>query len=202
MAATPRNYDITQIHQGPGDIWVMPLTSAPSDSAQRLTLAADGSLDSVAHPTAVCLGLTEGAIAIAVKVKLSDIKADQFEAPIDTYMDSVDAEMSVTLEQQGVSLLQQVLSTGVYSTQASPGWNQLTAGGISIVPAVCVAAVTPKRTGSGLFVVSLLFRVASKGGVTISIGRAKNSSHKVQFAGQSDVTRTAGRQILNHYETT
>jgi hypothetical protein len=169
----------------------------------QLTLdLATGTPDSTAHPASVCFGTTESGVELAIKSKITDIKADQFDAPIDAYLDSVDAELSATLSQQSVDLLQQAFPEGVYSTLAGPpGYKQLTGGGIGIVPTVCVAAITPKRTGTNLWIVSILFRVSSQGGITVTSSRAKKSTHKVMFKGQSDITRTAGRQIFNHYET-
>lgn len=202
MAATARNYDIMQIHQGPGDIWVIPSGVAPSDSAVRLTLATDGSPDATAHAGSICLGLTKGGITFAIKQKFSDISVDQVEAPVDTYVDDLEGSLEAELSQQGVTLLQNALTTGVFSTQASPGWNQLTFGGISVVPVACIAAITPKRTGSGLFIVSMLYQASAQGGLQALMARNKTSGHKVMFKGQSVLTRTAGKQIGVHYETT
>jgi hypothetical protein len=198
---TAKGYDITQIHQGPGDIWI--IASPPSDSNQRLTLdVASGTPDATAHAGSICLGPTEGGITTNVKVKLTDITIDQAEAPVDAYMEAIDAVIECELAQQGVTLLQNALTTGLYSTVASPGYNQLGFGGINVVPNACIAAISPKRTGTNLWVVSLLYRCSSKGGITILMDRKKKSTHKVQFSGQSDLTRTAGRQIGIHYETT
>jgi hypothetical protein len=201
MAATARNYDVTQIHQGPGDIWVIPVTVAPTDTAVRLTLATDGSPDSVAHAGAICCGLTEGGITFAIKQKFSDISVDQFDAPVDTYVDETEASIEATLAQQGVALLQNAYTTGVFSAQVSPGWNQITVGGTPIVPVACIAAISPKRTGTGLFVVSLLYQASAQGGLQALMARNKKSSHKVLFKGQSVPSRTAGKQIGVHYET-
>lgn len=202
MAGTAKAYDVTQIHQGPGDLWVIPIGVAPTDTAVRLTLATDGTPDATAHAGSICLGLTKGGITFAVKQKFSDITVDQAEAPVDTYIESLDGSLEAELTQQGVTLLQNALTTGVFSTQASPGWNQLTLGGTSIVPVACVAAITPKRTGSGLFIVSMLYQATVQGGLQTLMARNKNSSHKVMFKGQSVLARTAGKQIGVHYETT
>ncbi|HWE50467.1 MAG TPA: hypothetical protein VG273_11780 [Bryobacteraceae bacterium] len=198
MAGTAKGYDVTAIHQGPGDLWI--IGTPPIDSAQRLTLtAADGTPDATAHPNSICLGTTEGGITFTNKVKLSDITVDQAEAPVDTYMDQMEATIEAELSQQSVDLLQNALTTGVYSTASA--YKQVTFGGISIVPSVCVAAISPKRTGTNLWIVSMLFKVVSKGGITVMLSRSKKSTHKVQFGGLADLGRTAGRQIGIHYET-
>lgn len=179
------------------------LPTAPADSsAPQITLdLPSGTPDATTYPTAICLGTSEAGIDFTIKEKFNDISADQFDAPIDSYKESTEGMMEAELSQQSVDLLQYALGTAVYSTVASPGYKQLTFGGISVVPTLCVAAITPKRTGTNLYIVSVLFRVASKGGITIIEGRKKKSTHKIQFAGQADITRTAGRQIGVHYET-
>jgi hypothetical protein len=196
---TVKGYDTTAIHQGPGDIWLIG-GGPPSDSVQRLTLdEPTGTPDTTAHPSSICLGTTESGITFTTKVKLSDITVDQAEAPVDSYMDQLECTIEAELSQQSVDLLQNALTTGVYSTAA--GYKQLTFGGISIVPSVCIAAISPKRTGSTLWIVSMLYKCISKGGITVMMSRSKKSAHKAQFSGLADLSRTAGRQIGVHYET-
>jgi len=198
MAATAKGYDVTAIHQGPGDLWI--IGTPPTDTAVRLTLdATTGTPDSVAHPASICLGTTESGITFTIKNKLTDIKVDQFEAPVDKYVDALDGMLEAELSQQSVDLLQQALSTGVYGTTSA--YKQITFGGVSIPPSVCVAAISPKRTGSNLWIVSMLYKAMSVGGLQALASRAKKSMHKVQFEGLADITRTAGKQIGVHYET-
>jgi hypothetical protein len=199
-APTAKAYDITQIHQGPGDLWI--IGNPPSDTAQRLTLdTASGTPDTTAHPGSICLGMTTGGITTTLKVKPSDIMVDQAETAVDSFTDTLEATIEAELTQQGVALLQNALTTGVFSTVASPGYNQLTYGGLNVIPTACIAAISPKRTGTNLWLVSLLYKCSSKGGMTVMMDRTKKSTHKVQFSGQSDLTRTAGRQVGVQYET-
>jgi hypothetical protein len=145
--------------------------------------------------------MTSGGITFTIKQKFADIVVDQMEGPVDTYVEDLEGSIEAELTQQGVTLLQNALTTGVFSTVASPGYNQLTFGGISIVPVACIAAISPKRTGSGLFLVSVLYQASAQGGFTGLMARNKKSTHKVMFKGQSVVSRTAGKQIGVHYET-
>ncbi len=197
MAGTAKAYVPAAMNQGPGDIWI--IGTPPSDSAQRLTLAADGTPDATAHPSSIHLGATTGPITFNLKNKAKDIMADQFDAPIDKFVEAVEGTLEAEMAQQSVDLLQQAFSTGVYST--GTGYKQLTFGGIAQVPSVCVAAIAPKRMGAGLFLVSLLYKVATTDGFTVTYGRAKQSAHKLTFHGMVDITRTAGRQIGVQYET-
>src|SRR5665213_1200609 len=156
--ATSKGYAVSAIHQGSGDIWI--IASPPADGATpQLTLdLPSGTPDATAHAGSICLGTTESGIDFSVKTKITDIKADQFDAPIDTYLDATEAMLDSEMSQQSVDLLQNAFTVGVYSTVVSPGYKQLTGGGISIVPTVCVAAITPKRTGTNLWIVTILFK--------------------------------------------
>ena len=200
-SASSKGYLVSSIHQGPGDLWIIPGGIADSAAPQLVLDLPSGTPDATTYPSAVCLGTTESGITFTIKEKFNDIAADQFDAPIDTYKEESSGMLEAELSQQSVDLLQQALSTGVYATVASPGYKQLTFGGVSIVPTICLAAITPKRTGTNLYIVSILFKAYSKGGLEVLMQRKKKSTHKVQFAGQADITRTAGRQIGVHYET-
>lgn len=197
MAGTAKGYDATHVHQAPGDLWI--IGTPPTDSAVRLTLATDGTPDSAAHPSSICLGLCEAGIDFDWKGKYGDISADQVTAPIDRVLIDETATITTELSQQAVDLLQQALSTGTYATAS--GYKQLTFGGTYIDPSVCIAAISPKRAGSGLFIVSMLFKCNSIGGLQVRHAKAKKSTHKIQFSGLVDLTRTAGKNIGVHYET-
>ncbi len=197
MAGTAKGYDNSAIHMGPGDIWIV--GTPPTDSTVRLTLATDGTPDATAHPSSVCLGLTKGGITTVVKTKTTADTVDQAEAPVNKYVDTVAASIEAELTQQSVDLLQQAMTTGVYG--ATSAYRQITFGGVSIVPTACVAAISPKRTGSGLWLVSVLYKADIEGLLNILMARNKQSTHKAVFNGQSDLTRSAGKQIGVHYET-
>lgn len=202
MAGTAKAYDVTQLHQGPGDVWFIPFAVAPTDTAMRLTLATDGTPDATAHAGSICAGLTDGGITTDLKDKITETMVDQADGPVDVFKETVAASIGFTMSQAGLTLLQNAYSTGVFSTQASPGWNQVTFGGINTVPVVCIAAISPKRTGSGLFIVTVLYKAYSKGGMQRLMQRKAESKNKVDFVGLTDLTRTAGKQIGIHYETT
>ena len=198
MAGLAKGYDVTAIHQGSGDIWII-VAGIPADGAiPQLTLVA-GTPDATTHAGSICLGTTESGIDFTLKQKFSDVKIDQADAPVDRIVDETDGMIEAELSQQSVDLLQQALSTGVYT--AASGYKQITFGGTYIVPSVCVAAISPKRTGSSLYLVSMLFKANSEGGLQVAMKKSKKGTHKVQFKGLADMARTAGRQIGVHYET-
>jgi len=192
MAGTGTAYSAAKIHQGPGDLWI--IGGGVVDSATpQLTIGTDGTPDATAHPASVHLGYTESAIAMAYTPKLVDITADQAPAPIARYGEAEKMALSAEVKQLDLVMLQSCAGMGVYSTAS--GYDQLTIGGITAVPSVCVALIAPKRGAAGKYIVVILFAATGQVGLGFSAGRAKSSFNKVEFEGLADPTRVAGRQI-------
>lgn len=203
MAGTPKNYDVTHIHQGPGDLWIIG-GGAPADSATpQLTLAVDGTPDATAHPSSIHLGLTDSAITMTITPKIEDIMADQADGPVDRFLTNI-SEMAIEAELQQLdpTIMQNAIPFGVYSTAG--GYKQLTFGGQPIpvaASAPCVALIAPKRAVAGKYIVTVLFKATGMVGLSTTIGRAKKAIYKSQWKGLTDLTRAAGRQIGVMYET-
>jgi len=198
MAGGPKNYAISDIIQGPGDVWV--IGNPPSDANLRLTLAADGSPDATAHPGSVHLGAVQSAITTMVKSKVTPIKLDQYDAPFDGYVSELDASIEAELAQTESSLLQRALGVGVYSSGS--GYEQCTFGGLFTVPTACIAVISPSRTGTG-YVVAVLYSAFGSGGFEVSMGKAKATAYKTKFTGFADITvsRSAGQWTGIVYQT-
>lgn len=198
MAGTAKDLNVNEIHQGPGDLWV--IGTPPNDAAVRLTLdAATLTPDSIAHPASVHLGAIASAITFVVTPKIEPIKLDQFDAPVDVFIAELDVKIEAEMAQTEMQKLQRAIGVATYSTAA--GYKQATFGGTSVVPTLAIAAISPKRTDATKAIVALLYRVAATGGIQIMISRTKTSFYKVQFIGLTDLARTAGKQIGVVYET-
>ena len=198
MAGTATAYSAATIHQGPADIWI--IGGGVVDSATpQLTIATDGTPDATAHPASVHLGYTEAAVMMAYTPKIVDITADQAPAAIARYGEVEKMTISAELKQLDLSILQQCAGMGVYST--ATGYTQLTFGGITAVPSVCVAMICAKRGAAGKFIVGVLFAATGQAGLGMSFGRAKSTFNKVEFEGLADMSRVSGRQIGVYYVT-
>jgi hypothetical protein len=171
-------------------LWAV--TTAPVDATPRLTLAADGSLDSGTN-AGTHLGLTEGATTFSGKPKMTHIAADQADGPVDAYVPQLDASIEVTLQQLNAIKLQRVVGVGAYSTAA--GYRQMTFGGATAVPSICLAVISARRDLAAAYVYSMLFKAIQTAPLTLAFGRAKPAAYKVKFQGLSDLTRTLGKQI-------
>jgi hypothetical protein len=197
MAGTTKGYSISEIQQGPGDLWI--IGTAPNDAAVRLTLASDGTPDSTAHPGSYHLGGVMSAINTTVKPKITEIGLDQYDAPVDAFLAELDAKVEAPMAQLESQKLQWALGVGTYATGS--GYKQVTWGGTLIVPKVCLAVISPSTVSAGNFVVALMYVAVPAGGFSFTMGRAKQAEYKAQFQGLSDVARTAGKQIGVIYTT-
>jgi hypothetical protein len=199
MAGSAKNYDVTHIQQNPGDAWIIPSPGIVDSAAPQVGLFTDGT--PLSTYTAVNLGTFAGATTILSKPKFDDIKVDQADTAVAKYCTANDMSVELDLMQLDPTILQNALPYGVFATQASPGYNQLTFGGIGVVTPLCLAFISPKRGAPGKFVVAILFNAVGTGGFSAAIGRAKPTAVKVKFDGLADLTRGAGRQTGVFYET-
>jgi hypothetical protein len=198
MPATAKNYDVTHIHQGPGDLWIIG-GGVPDSATPQLTLT-DGTPDSVAHPNSIHLGGTDSAIGFAAAPKLEDIKIDQADTAVARYLTEMELSFEADLKQLDPTIIQNVAPYAVFSN--SSGYNQLTFGGGSLLlNPVCVACIAPKRGVANQYIVFTLFNAHGTLGLSSSVGRSKAAIYKAQFKGLADITRTPGRQTGVFYET-
>jgi len=201
---TPKNYDITHIQQGPGDLWILGAGGIILDSATpQVVQAADGTPDSNTYASAVHLGTTTGSMTIVATPKMEDIKVDQADGPVARYLTELEMSIEADLAQLDPAILQEGVPFATYSTVASPGYKQLAFGGLGgLIPPVCVCVIAQKRgVAAGKYVVSVLFNAHGTVGISTAIGRSKAASVKAQFKAITDLTRTAGRQMGVIYET-
>lgn len=197
MAGTAKDINASEIHQGPGDLWV--IGTAPVDATPRLTLASDGTPDSVTHGTCVHLGAMQGCLT-RIKPEVNMIDLDQLDAPFDLYLGDLTAELEATFAQTEMAKLQRALGVGTYATGS--GYKQVTFGGTLVVPTFCLAAISAKRTAAAKHIVSVLFSAAAAGGFQVIFGRGAPSLYQCNFIGLADLDRTAGKRVGNLYETT
>ncbi|MDE2097866.1 MAG: hypothetical protein KGL39_11505 [Patescibacteria group bacterium] len=200
MSGVAKNYDLTQIVQGPADLWLIPTAYVPSDSALRLVLASDLSPDSVSQPGCIHLGATATAITTGLKPKIANIVLDQYDAPVDGFTEMLEATIEAEMAQTTSELLGVFLGVGTYS-QASGVSDQLTFGGNLVVPTYCIAAISPARENPLLAWVSILYQCVSTGGIQVTMGRKKPSYYKAKFQGLASLTRSANQNQGIIYKT-
>jgi hypothetical protein len=197
MAGTAKDIQVSEVHQGPGDLWV--IATPPVDATPRLTLAANGTPDSVTHGACVHLGAIQSAITTKVQGKMAMIDMDQYDSPIDGFATDLEASIEAEMAQTESAKLQRALGVATYATGS--GYKHLTFGGTLVVPTLCIAAISPKRTAAAKHIIATLFSAVAVGGFQVAFGRAKSSTYKAKFVGIADLARTAGKQVGIVHET-
>lgn len=197
------NVDATKIHQGPGKLWLN--TAIPAAGA-RLTI------DSTGTPTAgtpVFAGATDGAATFVLTPKLEEITADQVAAPIDVVMTGEAESIEVTLKESDLAKLTNFIVHGSFTTGTDTSlpagaqtYEEITFGGIKIIPKTSVAVISARRDAPGKFVVSQLYQAYQADAVQLPFQRGKETTYKVKFQGLADPTRTAGDQVGKIYRQT
>src|ERR1022692_604026 len=140
MAGIAKGYDVTTIYQGQADLWWIPAAYVPSDSALRLTLASDGSPDSTAQPGCIHLGAIASEVTTALKPKIAPIVLDQYDAPVDGYVEAMASSIEGEMAQTTAELLNLFLGVGTYSQVAATS-DQITFGGGFTVQTPCIACI-------------------------------------------------------------
>lgn len=197
MAEIAYDLNNAEVHQGPGDIWI--IDPAPTDVAERLTLGANGRPDNADHASSVHLGAIASAITFQLTPQVANIELDQYESPIAQYVDKLNVSIEAELAQTEMVKISKALGVGTYSSPS--GAKQITFGGNTAVTEFCVAAISKKRTDPTKFIVACLYKTIASGGVKIMLSRKSPSFYTVKFTGLQDLTRTAGKQIGIVYET-
>ena len=194
MAATAKSYDATKIILGPGDLWVN--VGVPSAGA-RLTLASDGTPDSVSSPNAKHVGMTKEGCELTYKPSITDFSADELTSPFISRL--MAEEVSIKGEMFQVfdwSLLQKMTVGGTYNTNTA--YEEMTIGGLSAVATVSIALIAPDiNNPTTKFVVAQLYKTYNKAGWNFRITRKNPASLPFEFMGLSVTTRSAGDQVGN-----
>src|SRR4051794_29743874 len=126
MAGTAKDYTLSKIHQGPGDLWI--IGGGVADSATpQLTIATDGTPDATAHPSSISLGSFADAATWMLTPKWDDILVDQADGPVARYVASVEVGIEVALRQLDPVIMQYCAGVGTYATAG--GYKQMTFGG-------------------------------------------------------------------------
>src|ERR1700678_2172032 len=117
--ASPTNLNVSKIHQGPGNLWIIG-GGVPDSAIPQLTITG-GTPDSIAYPLCVHLGATVAANTITVKPKVEDIKIDQADGPVDRYLTDLEMSIEADLAQFDPTLMANALPYGTFTTVVSPG---------------------------------------------------------------------------------
>ncbi|HEY6244544.1 MAG TPA: hypothetical protein VIX17_11380 [Pyrinomonadaceae bacterium] len=190
MAGTAKNYQVSMVEIGPGDIW---LNVAVPGAGARITLATDGTPDATANPSCVHLGMTTEGAKLIYTPNITEYESDEQTSPIIVQnvkeVLGIQGNMIQTLD---TSLLNYLIAGGTRSTGS--GYEEVALGGKQTVATFTVAYIAPVYNDTTKFLVYNLYKSYNKSGFNMDVSRKKMSSIAFDFQGISISSRAAGDQ--------
>lgn len=185
MAAT--NYNANQVSIGPGTLWVI---DVPAIGA-RITLAADGTPDSVAHPTAKHLGLTDAGSTFKTGSSAGEkIFADELKDAIRETEGEGSVTLTTTLLQVSDMDILVLLSPGQATKITGTGYEGVTFGS-AVKTYMSVALIFPTAANPAKFEVIQLYKCSNTAGIEKAIQRKGIAKTPVTLEGLAIPSRPA-----------
>lgn len=189
--------------------------TAPTWATQRGGVTADGT-----GATAMqwkCLGPNvpsgqwEGAVTVKMTDKTLDFTPDHTTLPTKSFLTGQEAEVDIALAETSGLLLNLAMASSQYTTGTDTGfpsgaqlYTELTAGGVVLVPDMCIAVVSPRPDypnppGPTKSEVFCGYRMKSKAGVTLAYDKNKVTLAKGTFNCLAVDSRAPGDQGYQWY---
>ncbi|MGH9406339.1 MAG: hypothetical protein ACRD3D_10960 [Terriglobia bacterium] len=180
-----------------GQEWIMP--AAGLSSTGRVA-----PLSNSAGP--VFGGAVSGATTIVWTPKIEALTADQVAAPIDARLTGEEQSIEAEIMETDYARFRAYLANGLYSSGTDGGlpaglqsYEEISFGGLTQIPRMSVAIVSPRIDAPGKFVVSQLYCGYQALALSMPFSREKATTVKVKFSGLADPARPAGDQVGKIY---
>jgi hypothetical protein len=151
-------------------------------------------------------GAVTGASTVLWTPKINAISADQVAAPIDARLVSEEESIEAEVMETDYAKLKAYVANGLYSTGADPGlpsgyqnYEEISFGGLMMIPQMSVAVVSPRQEAPGKFVVSQLYNAYQAQALSMPFSREKPTTVKIKFSGLADAARPVGDQVGKVY---
>ncbi|HUY12399.1 MAG TPA: hypothetical protein VMX16_02060 [Terriglobia bacterium] len=151
-------------------------------------------------------GAVAGAATVLWTPKVNTITADQVTAPIDARLVSEEETIEAEIMETDYARFKAYISSGLFSTGADPGlplgfqsYEEISFGGLMMIPQMSVAVVSPRQEAPGKFVVSQLYNAYQAQALSMPFSREKPTTVKIKFNGLADPMRPVGDQVGKVY---
>jgi hypothetical protein len=151
-------------------------------------------------------GAIEGATTVGWAPKNEGIMADQVAGPVDCVTVSAEATIEVEMQETDMLHMANWFSGGIYGAGTDAGlptgeqnYQELSFGGILVIPKLSLAVISPRRNNANKYVVSQLYKCFQMEQVGFAVTREKKSMVKMKFTGLFDPTRPQGDQAGKCY---
>lgn len=218
MANLAKNYNISNIIQGPADIFIdvqPPPSAVPPIEGENTWALNTGTyqIDSNGQPTdngsdGFHVGLSDN-VVLHISPKFEEIRADQFVGAIDAAFVSTETEIDVVVKEMVLSKLSKYFTSllGTY-TQVDAGVDIPQSDVLQIGNPISSTAVQRSmlmigadRTSVGQFWVINAYKTVLKAAIKTDFHRGKEVTWALKFACLADITRTLSDMSLQVVRT-
>ncbi|MGH9397167.1 MAG: hypothetical protein ACRD18_10005 [Terriglobia bacterium] len=186
--------------------------SSPVPLGQKWTLPAAGlSTVGISPPPSntagpLFAGAVSGATTIVWSPKIEALIADQVAAPIDARLTAEEQSIEAEIMETDYAKFKAFIANGLFASGADVGlpagcqnYEEISFGGLMLVPRMSVAIVSPRVEAPGKFVVSQLYCSYQAQALSMPFSREKATTVKVKFNGLADPARPVGDQVGKVY---
>lgn len=151
-------------------------------------------------------GAVEAAVTMMLGAKTEPITADQIVGPVDSVITGGEASIEVDMKETDIAKMAQYFAGGIYNAGVDAGlpagvqaFQELAHGGLTAVPKLSMAVVSPRRNYGGKFVVAQLYMCYQAQAISFPVSKEKTSTIKMKFSGLFIPTRPQGDQVGKIY---
>lgn len=150
------------------------------------------------------LGLTEGPTTLSVTPHFNEIRADQFESPIDAYLTKVEAEIDTVLLEYDPLTFQRWFSADTVTNPALLANSRITTFGGQFTDASnlrTLMLVSPDRATVGRWIYVFAFRAYIASAIPLTFHRTAANTFKLKWKLVADFSRQPGDELLHQVRT-
>lgn len=195
MAGTADRYTVAAIPMGVIAKIYAGVAVPSADS--RLTLATDGTPDSVANPNAIHLGHTDAGLSLSASMSTTEFFADEIPEPIGTGIDKLDLMIEGTGLQTNDEEYLKFMGANFLTYSTAAGYKQSTIGYKTSVQYSSVAVIFPSPQDATKFAVWHLYSALNTAGIKIQVGRKQRAGSPFTIKGYGVTSRAAADQAGN-----
>jgi hypothetical protein len=189
-------WDIGELHRGFGKL-VINLAVPAVDGVMAIDFAS-GMPDLTANPDGLHVGYTVEGWYFNIEFTSDQRRVDEEETAVADFITETTATITGQMAQvRNLEKLSMMLPGSVYTAPAGTPTQieKVTGGGLSTFSYFCAALIWPDDDDPAVLWWVMLYRCLNSGGLSIGIGRTKDSVANVTVSGRAVSGRTAGDRV-------
>lgn len=193
MAGLADGWDTGELLRAVSQLWVG--LALPATDAVMVLDTATGNPDATANPNGFSVGYTNEGWEFATSPTFDEIRVDEEEDAVSDFITANETTISGAMRQvRNLERLSFMIPGSVYTAPAGTPTQieKLTGGGASTFDYFTAALVWPDPDDDAVHWWVMLYRCLNRGGITMGLGRTKDSAATVTLTGRALSTRTAG----------